>query len=59
MYSRNKFNENTSLNVSYIFFQNLMGLVKFSVRFLVGPSNCTSTHQGDAPNVKYAFLEHA
>ncbi len=26
-----------------IFFQNLMGPIKFCVTFLVGPPNCTST----------------
>jgi hypothetical protein len=44
MYSKKQFNENTYLSVSYIF-QSLMGPIKFSVMFLVGPPNCTSTFQ--------------
>jgi hypothetical protein len=40
MYSRKEFNENISLSV-YIF-SNLMGLIKFSMTFLVGPPSHTS-----------------
>jgi hypothetical protein len=38
-----QFNENIFLNVSYTF-QSLIGPIKFSVTFLMGPPNCTSTH---------------
>ncbi len=45
MYSRKQFNEKKKFMFP-IFFQSLMGPIKFYVTFLVGPPNCTSTLMG-------------